>query len=286
MTGTQRKKSHLETDVNRAQWSIKEALLEDIIRKHARDAHVIYVGFSGGVDSSYLLLKTVVIAGVGKTRAVTLTGPSSSQKDIDESIRFAKNLGVEQISLNSPEFSNPSFRENGPRRCYYCKRSRYEAIRELSADSQMPLIFDGTQADDNPDERPGSVAINELGVVTPLADAGILKCEIREALRCLGFEALSERRSEPCLATRIPFGRPIIEAELAMVEAGERFLRDNGLDVIRLRHHGELARLVTNQAGQRLFLRDESLRSKTLAYLRETGFRNITLDLDVYGSGS
>lgn len=266
------------------EWLEKEQLLVKTIITAAHQAEFIYVGFSGGVDSSYLLFKTVEVVGNQGVVAVTVNAPTSSSQDIHEATRFAKDIGVKQIVLEAPEFNNPLYIENNPQRCYHCKRSRYEAILELHDNSKRITIFDGSQADDNPLDRPGSLAIKELNVVTPLADSGITKQEIRAELIRLGFNALAMKQAEPCLATRIPFGRPIMEKELEMVRSGEAFLKELGLKIVRLRHHGNLARIVTDEAGIRLLLTDNLLRREISLHLKTLGFMFITVDIEEYGS--
>lgn len=266
------------------EWLEKEQLLAKTIVTAAHQAELIYVGFSGGVDSSYLLLKTVEVVGNQGVVAVTVNAPTSSSQGIHEAARFAKDIGVKQIVLDAPEFNNPLYIENNPLRCYHCKLSRYEAILELHDNSKRIAIFDGSQADDNPLDRPGSVAIKELNVVTPLADSGITKQEIRAELTRLGFNALAMKPAEPCLATRIPFGRPIMEKELEMVRSGEAFLKERGLKIVRLRHHGNLARIVTDEAGIRLLLTDNLLRREISLHLKTLGFMFVTTDMEEYGS--
>lgn len=265
------------------EWLEKEQLLTTTIITAASQKDYIYVGFSGGVDSSYLLLKTVEVVGKQAVVAVTVNAPTSSSQDIDEATRFAKNIGVRQIVLAAPEFRNSAYLDNTPLRCYHCKRSRYEAILELCGDSSRITLFDGTQADDNPLDRPGSVAIKELNVVTPLVASGITKQEIRAELIRLGFNALATKRAEPCLATRIPFGRPILKKELEMVRAGENFLKERGLKIVRLRHHGDLSRIVTDESGMQLLLTNNPLKREILQYLKELGFMIIVVDMEEYG---
>ena len=263
-------------------WPSKQKRLEDIIQDVATHKVKIFVGFSGGVDSSYLLLKTAAIAGVEKVVAVTVLGPTCAHEDAQGAVDFANKLGVAHLVLNAPEFENPSFLENSPSRCYHCKLSRYEAILRLSGNPSEVSVFDGSQADDDPNDRPGSKAIDELGVMTPLARAGINKQEIRNELLKLGFRDLADKQAEPCLATRIPFGRPLIVSELETVKTGEEYLRNNGIRFCRLRHHGDLARIVTDSEGLQSMLADEALRKRLVILLKSLGFKHITLDMEEY----
>ena len=267
-------------------WTDKEKSLEKIIREAASRSMRIFVGFSGGVDSSYLLLKTAAWAGTERVTAVTVMGPSCAQENAQGLSDFANKLGVEHFVLEAPEFQNPLFLENSPSRCYHCKLSRYKAILRLADKPSEFSVFDGSQADDLLEDRPGARAINELGIITPLAAAGINKREIRNALMDLGYSDLASKQAEPCLATRIPFGRPIVETELKTVKMGEEFLRNNGIRICRLRHHGNLARIVTDKAGLKLMIEDELLKQRIVIMLKSLGFKHVTLDLQEYGSGS
>lgn len=264
----------------------KHSLLVGIIKEAARHADAIYVGFSGGLDSSYLLLETAQAMGSKKVIGVTVKAPTSSADEISEAAIFARMIGVRHLILDPPEFDSKEFRENNPDRCYHCKRLRYNRILKLPDPGVRAVFFDGTQADDNPDERPGSAAIRELGVATPLAQAGITKDEIRHQLRLKGLYRLAEKQAEPCLATRIPFGRPILESELEMVRKGEKILKDRGLKLVRLRHHGGLARIVTDHSGMNIIVNESKVREEIIGGLKQIGFQLVALDLDEYGHGA
>lgn len=276
----------MENESELIKWTNKEKSLEKIIHEAAIRSSMIFVGFSGGVDSSYLLLKTAACAGTERVTAVTVVGPTCAQEDAQELADFAHKLGITHVVLEAPEFQNPLFLENDPSRCYHCKLSRYQAILRLTDNPSENSVFDGSQADDELEDRPGARAINELGIFTPLATAGINKKEICDALIRLGFSELAAKRAEPCLATRIPFGRPIVESELKTVKMGEDFLRNHGVRTCRLRHHGNLARIVTDKAGLKLMTDDESLKTQVVILLKSLGFKHVTLDLQEYGSGS
>lgn len=278
--------NHLSDAPESLKWPEKNKLLSNIIAESAQKAQIIYVAFSGGVDSSYLLLKAAEICGSQKVVAITVKTPTDRVEDIQHSEEFTRNLGIKHEIISAPEFDDPLYRRNDPLRCYYCKLSRYRAIAILAEKQSKILIFDGTQADDNPDERPGSKAVEQLGVMTPLAQAGINKTEIRQELACRGFEDLSRKNAEPCFSTRIPFGRPIIEAELEQVMTAERFLKENGIKLLRVRHHGNLARIVTNDFGQRLLINDVCLKQQVSKYFQDLGFQHVTVDLQEYGHGA
>lgn len=260
----------------------KEQKLRRIIRDAAGEGRAV-VAFSGGVDSSLVLWETVQSLGPQRVVAVTATSPTSFPEELDAALSFARNLEVEQIVLPSSECSDAGFMANPPDRCYLCKRIRYIALKDVAKRYSASVIFDGTQADDDPSDRPGMRALTELGILTPLVDAGIGKEDARLLLKAAGFEELAEKRAQPCLATRIPVGTPITVDALDRVRGGEAVLRDCGLQTIRLRDHHPMARIVTDKDGMSRLLEQPDLRSTICEGLRKLGYEYVTLDLEEYG---
>jgi len=263
----------------------KEQLLREIISQAAaRDADArVIIGFSGGVDSSLLLWETVQTLGAARVVAVTATSPTSIPDEEYAARSFARTLNVEHLVVPTDECEDPSFVGNSPDRCYICKRIRYRSLQSLARQLGCVAVFDGTQFDDDPTDRPGMRALGELGIGTPLADAGLKKEEIREILRKEGFHDLAEKQAQPCLATRIAPGAPITHEALEMVRCGESVLKSYGLGLIRLRVHGSLGRVVTDEAGISTILQKKEIRQEIVARLRALGLTNVTLDLQPYG---
>ena len=260
----------------------KEQKLRRIIRDAAGEGRGL-VAFSGGVDSSLVLWETVQTLGPQRVVAVTATSPTSFPEELDAALSFARNLEVEQIVLPSSECSDAGFMANPPDRCYLCKRIRYTALKDVARRTSAAVIFDGTQADDDPSDRPGMRALAELEIFTPLVAAGIGKDDVRHLLRAAGFEELAEKRAQPCLATRIPVGTAITVDALDRVRRGETVLRDCGFQTIRLRDHHPIARIVTDREGISRLLGREDLRSMISEELRKLGYEHVTLDLEEYG---
>jgi uncharacterized protein len=264
--------------------AFKEEALRRIIRGIARDRGAV-AAFSGGVDSSLLLWECVQALGRDRVTAVTATSPTAPPDEFEVAARFAKEVRVEHVVVPSGECSDDRFMENPQDRCYICKRIRYRALIDLAENTLGAVVFDGTQADDDPEDRPGMRAVEELGVSTPLADAGLGKDDVRELLRRSGFVDLAKKGAEPCLATRIPIGVPITLDTLERIRDGEQFLKGCGLRTIRLRDHFPAARIVSDRGGIAKIAGNEVLRERICDRLRELGYERITLDLEEYGQG-
>ncbi len=260
----------------------KEKKLQKIIADLASGKHV-FVAFSGGVDSSLLLLETVKTIGCECTMAITALSPTSPPEQLNEAQDFADALDVRLVTLETQECQDPQFCRNGPERCYHCKLIRYKAMMRLQDYPKSAVIFDGTQSDDDPSERPGFKALAELGIHTPLRDAGLEKTDIRALLKSSGFHKQANKPAQPCLATRIPEGSPITLEILDQIRSGENLLRRLGFIQFRLRTHGKLARIVLNGDEFGMILSDPKIRRLIVSELKKIGYETISLDLEAYG---
>lgn len=242
------------------------------------------VAFSGGVDSSLLLclarewLEDDVVA-------VTARSGVMPRRDLEEAARLAARLSVHHWILDSGEMSLEDFVKNDPDRCYICKRTRYSAILDGLERRGIRHLLDGSNVDDGDDYRPGSRAIRELGIRTPFLEAGWSKEDIRLVARHLGLDCW-DRPASACLASRIPYGIPITFEKLAQVEKAEELLAALPITgQVRVRHHGELARIEVDESSLAIMV-DESIRKRMVEGLGELGFTYITLDLRGYRMGS
>lgn len=241
----------------------------------------VLVAFSGGVDSSLLL---TVAADVLGERAAGVTARSATipARELELASRFASECGVKHVFVEADELASPDFVRNPPERCYFCKRTRYEAFRKVADEFGLPWIADGSNASDEFDWRPGLRANEELGVRSPLREAGLVKEDVRALARGLGLSNWG-KPSSPCLASRIPYGMMVTKEKLERIERAEECLRSRGLTEFRVRHHGELARLEVPLSEMHKVLQD---REAIVADLKHLGFRYVALDIEGFRSGS
>jgi uncharacterized protein len=257
----------------------KRKKLEQILEEMGNVA----VAFSGGVDSALLLAVAARMYHV-KLIAVTATSVSYAENEKDDARRFAQRMGVKHRYLDFDQMSIPEFVANGPERCYYCKKAIFSAIKAFVAEEGFTNVVDGSNADDMKEYRPGEKALTELGIRSPLKEAGFSKAEIRKLSREMGLFTAS-KPSYACLASRIQYGEPITPEKLARVEQAEDFLANLGFTHIRVRSYGTLARIEV-EPSQVALLAQANTRNKVIARLRELGYNYITLDLAGFRSGS
>jgi pyridinium-3,5-biscarboxylic acid mononucleotide sulfurtransferase len=240
------------------------------------------VAFSGGVDSSLALAVAVRALPEGKVLAVTSNNETYLPSELDLASEFAASLGVEHLVVNTRELDDPNYASNPTNRCYFCKSTLYSDLAKLAEERGYACVIDGANKDDEGDYRPGRKAARELGVVSPLAIAGITKAEVRELAKVLGLPSW-DKPALACLSSRFPYGQEITPEKLAQVARAEEYLRREGFTQVRVRHHGEIARLeVGPDEMQRAFERREEISAELL----DAGFLYVALDLAGYKSGS
>ncbi len=257
----------------------KIAKLDEIIASLGRAA----VAFSGGVDSAFLLKFAHDRLGDGAI-AVTADVPFVTAEEIELTRSFARAEGIEHALLPIDLFMDSAVIANPPDRCYHCKLAIFRAIREFASSKGISHVIEGSNRDDRDDYRPGMRALNELGVRSPLMEAGLTKDEIRTASRDSGLAGW-DRPANPCLATRIPHGVAITVTMLDAVCRAERYLRGLGFREVRVRHHGNLARIEAPRDECALFFTGDRA-GAIAAHLKTCGFTYITLDIEGYRRGS
>lgn len=246
------------------------------------DMDGILVAFSGGVDSS-LLLRVALEVKPGRVKAVTAVLNSLPPRELEQAKNIASLLKAPHIILKVAELDIPGFSENTPERCYYCKRELLTQILRVAEEQGLKAVVEGSNADDCNDFRPGMRAVAELGVRSPLQEAGLTKKEIREISRDYQLPTW-DSPSFACLASRFPYGVRITKEGLARIAAGEEFLSKLGIRQFRLRDHGPVARIeVELEQAKDIVLENRQI---IYQYLKSLGYQYICLDLEGYRTGS
>lgn len=256
----------------------KIKILENILRKLGR----VVVAYSGGLDSTFLLKAAIDTLGKDNVIAVTARSETYPLSEYREARSMAKKFGVKHITINTRELDIKNFRSNPVNRCYYCKKELFKRLNAVKERYDMEHVVDGTNLDDLKDIRHGSKAAKEEGVKRPLLEAGITKVDIRKfskSLRLLTWD----KPSFACLASRIPFNDRITVSGLRKVEEAEDRMRRIGFRQVRVRLHGDTARIEVPGRSLSLGLK---LKDKIVKALKGLGFIYVTLDLEGYRTGS
>jgi pyridinium-3,5-biscarboxylic acid mononucleotide sulfurtransferase len=240
------------------------------------------VAFSGGVDSSLALAVAARALPKERVLAVTSNNETYLPSELEGAKGLARSLGVEHLVVNTRELDNPNYANNPANRCYFCKSTLYSDLGKMAEEKGYACVVDGANKDDEGDYRPGRKAARELGVVSPLAIVGVGKVEVREIARYLGLPTW-DKPALACLSSRFPYGQKITPEKLAQVARAEEFMRRQGYKQVRVRHHGEIARL---EVGTDELERAFREREKISAELKAAGFLYVTLDLAGYKPGS
>ncbi|MGF1472918.1 MAG: ATP-dependent sacrificial sulfur transferase LarE [Rubrobacteraceae bacterium] len=240
------------------------------------------VAFSGGVDSSLALAIAARALSGHRVIAVTSNNETYLPSELDLARDLAGSLGVEHLVVNTRELDDPNYASNPKDRCYFCKSTLYSDLTVLKRERGYGCVVDGANADDEGDYRPGRKAAKELGVVSPLSLAGAGKAEVRELARYLGLPSW-DKPALACLSSRFPYGQEITPKKLAQVARAEEFLRSCGLRQVRVRHHGEIARL---EVGPDEMERAFAMRAEISAEIKAAGFLYVALELGGYKPGS
>lgn len=247
------------------------------------DLPSLLIAYSGGVDSAYLAYAATRHLG---HRALCVTAASASypERHRQMAVRLAGSFGFRHEFIQTDEISRPEYRANPANRCYYCKHELYTRLTVLARERGIPVIADGSNADDRGDYRPGRQAAREFGVVSPLDAAGLTKAQIRELSRRAGLPTWDEPASA-CLSSRIPYFSEVTDEKLRMIERAESVLRDLGFRICRVRHHDAIARLELGREEIPRALEPEM--AETIdRELREIGYAHVTIDLRGYRMGS
>lgn len=260
----------------------KCSYLQKLMEKYTQEN--VVVAFSGGVDSS-LLLKTACINAVKngtKVFAVTMHTTLHTMNEIESSKETAGEVGAEHLIISVDELKEAGIENNPVERCYLCKKYLFQKMKDKAESLGVKIILDGTNEDDLHMFRPGLRALKELEIKSPLAESDFSKTDVRKLAEEYGL-SVSKKPSTPCLATRFPYGSRLSYEEMKKVEKGEDFLKNLGLYNVRLRIHNDIARIeVDKEDIVKIVVYKEAI----ISYLKELGYRYITLDLEGFRSGS
>jgi uncharacterized protein len=257
----------------------KSDRLEDGLRAAGR----VLVAYSGGVDSSYLAFAAHRALGDGAL-AVTALSPSYPASHREMAERVAGDFGIPHRTVDTAEMANPDYRANRPDRCYHCKSELFTVLGRLRSELGFDAVAYGVNTDDTGDFRPGHRAADEQGVLSPFLDVALSKAEIRALSRAAGLPT-AELPASACLSSRLPYGTEVTPERLRQVERGEEALRGLGFRQVRLRHHGDVARIEVAPEELPTAL-DAAMARRMSEAVRALGFRWVSLDLDGYRTGS
>lgn len=254
------------------------------LKRMLKSLKSVVVAYSGGLDSTFLLKEAIDTLGKDNVLAVIARSETYPYSEYKEAKAAARKIGARCLAIDTKELGIKNFKMNPVNRCYYCKKELFKKLDDIKKDRSLGSIVDGTNYDDLKDVRYGRKAAEELGVRSPLLEAGIGKVLIRAASKELGLKTWN-KPSAACLASRIPFYSEITALNLKKIDRAEGLLRKMGLGQVRVRMHNDIARIELSKDDIPLFLK-RGAREKAVQGLKALGFKYVALDLEGYRTGS
>ena len=253
------------------------------LKAYLKSLGSVAVAFSSGVDSTFLLKVAHDVLG-DKAIAVTAASCSFPERELNEAKKFCAENGIQHIVCESEELDIDGFRQNPKNRCYLCKHELFEKVWNIAKENGLNAVAEGSNMDDNGDYRPGLQAVAELHVKSPLRHVELTKQEIRDLSKEMGLPTW-DKQSFACLSSRFVYGEEITESKLSMVDQAEQLLLDMGFHQLRVRIHGQMARIEV-MPSEFLKLMEAANREKIVSEFKKIGFSYVTLDLQGYRMGS
>lgn len=241
----------------------------------------VAIGFSGGVDSSFLLKIATDVLG-DRVLAITVNSMLHPKQEMSDALQFAKQVNAHHIIIDVDINEIDDIKENPENRCYFCKKHIFSKIKDMAKQENISYVLDASNYDDLRDYRPGAKALQRLNIVSPLVDVKLGKSEIRELSKQMDLDTW-DKPSFACLASRFPYGIEITKSRLEQVENAELFLLSLGIRQFRVRYHNEVARIEVNKNDFQPILNHSD---EIVKKFKEIGFKYITLDIEGYRTGS
>ena len=262
----------------------KEARLKlSALKDNFREMTSVIIAYSGGVDSAFMATVANDVLGV-KALAITAKSPSLAKSELRNAVLLGEKLGLNHRVIETKEVQRRDYRANTSNRCFYCKDELYDRLANIARNENLLWVANGTNSDDLKDFRPGLNAAKKYSVRSPLVEVGLSKSEIRLLSKEMGL-SVWDKPAQACLSSRVPYGTTVTVEALESISAAEEYLHNLGISQIRVRHHGNMARIEIEPKDFHILV-DGDVRNNVIKFFKSIGYIYITLDLEGFRSGS